>query len=83
MAAKQGTGGGDCYAGTLPELPEVEAVRRLLDRHLTHARIARVELGRAGLRSPFPPQFEARLTGRTGTIAVAPSQVPVGDLVIG
>jgi formamidopyrimidine-DNA glycosylase len=51
----------------LPELPEVESVRRLLDRHLTHARIVRVELRRADLRAPFPPGFEARLTGRTVT----------------
>ena len=47
----------------MPELPEVESVRRLLDRHLTHARIVRVELRRADLRAPFPPGFEARLTG--------------------
>jgi formamidopyrimidine-DNA glycosylase len=49
----------------LPELPEVEAVRRLLDRHLTNAGIARVELRRANLRTPFPPEFEARLAGQT------------------
>jgi formamidopyrimidine-DNA glycosylase len=49
----------------LPELPEVEAVRRLLDPHLTNARIVRVELRRANLRTPFPTAFEARLAGQT------------------
>lgn len=48
----------------MPELPEVEAVRRLLEPHLTTARIARVELRRGSLRSPFPLEFAARLTGQ-------------------
>jgi formamidopyrimidine-DNA glycosylase len=51
----------------LPELPEVEAVRRLLEPHLTNARIVRVELRRANLRTPFPAHFETRLTGQTIT----------------
>ena len=55
----------DCYAEPLPELPEVEAVRRQLDRHLTNVRVARVELRRDGLRSPFPPRFALRLAGQT------------------
>jgi formamidopyrimidine-DNA glycosylase len=49
----------------LPELPEVEAVRRLLEPHVANARITRVELRRANLRTPFPAEFEARLTGAT------------------
>jgi formamidopyrimidine-DNA glycosylase len=52
------------YPEALPELPEVEAVRRLLEPHLASARIDRVELRRANLRTPFPPNFEARLTGQ-------------------
>jgi formamidopyrimidine-DNA glycosylase len=51
----------------LPELPEVEAVRRLLEPHLTNARIVRVELRRANLRTPFPDGFETRLAGQTVT----------------
>ena len=49
----------------MPELPEVEAVRRLLAPHFSHARITRVELRRADLRAPFPAGFESRLTGAT------------------
>jgi formamidopyrimidine-DNA glycosylase len=49
----------------LPELPEVEAVRRLLEPHFSNALITRVELRRADLRAPFPTGFESRLTGAT------------------
>jgi formamidopyrimidine-DNA glycosylase len=49
----------------VPELPEVEAVRRMLDRSLRGARIARVHLGRADLRRPFPLDLTSRLAGRT------------------
>ena len=41
----------------MPELPEVETVRRGLAPVLVGARIARVEQRRADLRFPFPPQF--------------------------
>jgi formamidopyrimidine-DNA glycosylase len=47
----------------VPELPEVEAVRRMLVRAMRGARIDRVELRRPNLRRPFPPDFVARLTG--------------------
>jgi formamidopyrimidine-DNA glycosylase len=53
-----------CYPETLPELPEVESVRRALDPHVTGARIERVELRRPDLRSPFPRRFRARLEGQ-------------------
>jgi formamidopyrimidine-DNA glycosylase len=49
----------------LPELPEVETVRRDLDRVLTKERIAAVDLNRPDLRVPFPWRFRARLTGQT------------------
>ena len=49
----------------MPELPEVEAVRRMLERATRGARIDRVELRRPDLRRPFPPDFVARLTGST------------------
>jgi formamidopyrimidine-DNA glycosylase len=48
----------------MPELPEVETVRRGLEPVLANARIERVELRRAGLRFPFPEHFAGRLAGR-------------------
>jgi formamidopyrimidine-DNA glycosylase len=48
----------------MPELPEVETVRRGLEPVLANARIERVELRRAGLRFPFPEHFAERLAGR-------------------
>jgi formamidopyrimidine-DNA glycosylase len=49
----------------LPELPEVEAVRRRLEPFLVHARIDAVDLRRPDLRAPFPQKFSERLTGQT------------------
>ena len=49
----------------MPELPEVEAVRRELDPYLTNVRIAGVELRRPDLRTAFPRRFRARLAGQT------------------
>lgn len=48
----------------MPELPEVETVRRGLAPALTGARIDTVELRRADIRFPFPPRFRERLTGK-------------------
>jgi formamidopyrimidine-DNA glycosylase len=48
----------------MPELPEVETVRRGLAPAFLGALIARVEQRRADLRFPFPPDFAPRLTGR-------------------
>jgi formamidopyrimidine-DNA glycosylase len=48
----------------MPELPEVEAVRRVLDRAMRGSHITRVELRRPDLRRPFPSDFAARLTGQ-------------------
>ncbi len=48
----------------MPELPEVEAVRRELEPVLTHASIVDVDVRRAGLRIPFPRGFRRRLTGQ-------------------
>jgi formamidopyrimidine-DNA glycosylase len=47
----------------MPELPEVETVRRGLAPVLEGATIAAVEQRRADLRFPFPDGFVARLTG--------------------
>lgn len=51
----------------MPELPEVEAVRLALDPVLTGARITRVELRRADLRTPFPARFRPDLEGQVIT----------------
>jgi formamidopyrimidine-DNA glycosylase len=48
----------------MPELPEVETVRRGLAPVLEGARFAKVEQRRADLRFPFPQNFAARLEGR-------------------
>jgi len=49
----------------MPELPEVETVRRGLAPYVTGARIEAVALNRADLRFAFPERFAARLTGQT------------------
>jgi formamidopyrimidine-DNA glycosylase len=49
----------------VPELPEVEAVRRRLRPVMAGHRFVRVIVNRPDLRVPFPPRFAARLTGRT------------------
>ena len=51
----------------MPELPEVETVRRGLQPAMEGARIETVTLNRGDLRFPFPAQFAERLTGRTVT----------------
>ncbi len=48
----------------MPELPEVETVRRGLQPVLEGARIERVETRRLNLRYPFPECFSERLAGR-------------------
>ena len=47
----------------MPELPEVETVRRGLEPHLEGARLSRVIQNRADLRFPLPQDFVHRLTG--------------------
>jgi formamidopyrimidine-DNA glycosylase len=49
----------------MPELPEVETVRRGLAPTMVGARIARVDMRRPDLRFPFPERFVERLEGRT------------------
>lgn len=48
----------------MPELPEVEIVRRAVARVLTGRRIARVHVRKHDLREPLPRDFAARLKGR-------------------
>ena len=47
----------------MPELPEVETVRRGLAPHLEGAALVKVDQRRPDLRFPFPPRFAERLTG--------------------
>jgi formamidopyrimidine-DNA glycosylase len=49
----------------VPELPEVEAVRRELLPVMEGARFVSVTTNRPNLRVPFPEDFAARLEGRT------------------
>ncbi len=51
----------------MPELPEVETVRRGLEPVMTGARFERVEARRPDLRRPFPKDFVRRLEGYTVT----------------
>src|SRR6266702_8357682 len=54
----------------MPELPEVETVRRGLALCMTGRRIVRAELRRPDLRWPFPPMLASRLNGaRIGAFA--------------
>ncbi|PBB89499.1 DNA-formamidopyrimidine glycosylase [Mesorhizobium sp. WSM3864] len=51
----------------MPELPEVETVRRGLQPVLEGARLVNVEARRPDLRFPFPERFSERLAGKTVT----------------
>ncbi|MBZ9770522.1 bifunctional DNA-formamidopyrimidine glycosylase/DNA-(apurinic or apyrimidinic site) lyase [Mesorhizobium sp. CA6] len=51
----------------MPELPEVETVRRGLQPVLEGARLVEVRARRADLRFPFPERFSERLAGKTVT----------------
>jgi formamidopyrimidine-DNA glycosylase len=51
----------------MPELPEVETVRRGLEPAMMGARLTRVEQRRPDLRFPFPERFVERLEGQTVT----------------
>lgn len=48
----------------MPELPEVETVMRGLAARLTGARISRVQVNRADLRRPLPPDLARAVEGR-------------------
>ena len=51
----------------MPELPEVETVRRGLEPILVGATLTQVLVRRPNLRRPFPERLADRLTGRTVT----------------
>lgn len=64
----------------MPELPEVETVRRGLAPTLEGARIVRLDQNRPDLRFPFPADFKARLGGRTITALSRRSKYLLADL---
>ena len=49
----------------MPELPEVETVRQMIEPAMRGARFRRVILNRPNLRIPFPARFIERLRGQT------------------
>ena len=53
------------YLLDMPELPEVETVRRGLAEVMEGRRVERVEVRRHDLRIPVPEDFDQRLQGRT------------------
>ena len=64
----------------MPELPEVETVRRGLQPVLEGARIIRVDQRRADLRFAFPADFAARLEGRQITSLGRRAKYLIADL---
>ena len=67
----------------MPELPEVETVRRGLEPALVGAHFSEVRLARPDLRFPLPPRFAARLTGRRVEALSRRAKYLVADLSSG
>jgi formamidopyrimidine-DNA glycosylase len=67
----------------MPELPEVETVRRGLQPVMEGVRIARVEARRGDLRFPFQRDFVARLEGKTVTGLTRRAKYLLADLSSG
>ncbi len=67
----------------MPELPEVETVKRGLAPTLEGARILRLDQNRPDLRFPFPEQFAERLAGRHVTALSRRSKYLLADIDTG
>lgn len=67
----------------MPELPEVETVRRGLAPVMEGQIIARADVNRPDLRWPFPPNMAARLTGQRVLHLRRRSKYILADLVSG
>ena len=67
----------------MPELPEVETVRRGLLPAMEGAVIQRADVNRPDLRWPFPDRMAARLTGATVTALRRRSKYILADLSTG
>ena len=64
----------------MPDLPEVETVRRGLAPSMEGQVIERAEVNRPDLRWPFPDNMAARLTGATVTALRRRSKYVLADL---
>ena len=67
----------------MPELPEVETVRRGLQPAMEGATILSAETRRGDLRFPFQPDFSARLNGQTITALSRRAKYLLADLSSG
>ena len=67
----------------MPELPEVETVRRGLQPVMEGARFVRVEARRPDLRFPFPNNFNKRLEGQSVTGIGRRAKYLLADLTSG
>jgi formamidopyrimidine-DNA glycosylase len=68
---------------TVPELPEVERVRRTLEPAMAGARFDHVLLNRRDLRQPFPTGFARRLRGQRVRALVRRGKYLLGELSSG
>src|ERR1700743_3679729 len=67
----------------MPELPEVETVRRGLQPAMEGAKIIKAETRRKDLRFPFQKEFTARLNGQTRTGLWRRAKYLMADLASG
>ena len=67
----------------MPELPEVETVRRGLAPAMEGARFTKVEVRRRDLRWPLPKDFAKRLQGQDRRRARAAGEISAGGFVVG
>src|SRR5271163_1125613 len=67
----------------MPELPEVETVRRGLEPAMEGARFTKVEVHRGDLRWPLPKDFAQRLHGKTVTSLGRRAKYLLADLASG
>src|SRR6266851_1549192 len=67
----------------MPELPEVETVRRGLQPAMEGAKIVKAEVRRKDLRFPFQKDFIARLVGQTVTGLGRRAKYLMADLTSG
>src|SRR5512141_12313 len=72
-----------CERPSMPELPEVETVRRGLQPVMEGARIVKAEARRKDLRFAFQKDFVARLTGQTVTGLGRRAKYLMADLASG
>ncbi len=67
----------------MPELPEVETVRQMLEPAMLGSRFRRVIVNRPNLRIPFPNEFVDRLRGKTVSAVSRRGKYLVVDLSSG